>query len=66
MNLYISATGGLLPDLFGIVELSWKISNLSLPFSSEFPPGDEMISKIQFDPSPFGYGMFFKIGLADF
>ena len=56
--------------LFGsIMELSWKIRNLSLCRKmfehcnqvQNFPPVPEMLSKIQSDPSPLGYGIFFFI-----
>ena len=57
----------LLAGLFGsIMELSWKLQDLSLcrkifehwHFVQNFPPVPEMLSKIQSDPSPLGYSVF--------
>ena len=53
---------------------SLKICNLSLcskvikpcHFIQNFTPADDKSSKIQSDPSPLGYGIFFKNRLADF
>ena len=44
--------------LFSCFLLYFNTQTQTLPFGSEFPPVQEMLSKIQSYPSPLGYGIF--------